>query len=87
MALSIEAWLNYPVIPTTQTILTRKDLISAPAIRMSAPHSDSDAELQNSIAYIELVNQFPASKADDVRTPRGQNFRLGDFATRDDAYP
>lgn len=73
-ALSIEAWLDDPVIPTTKKILTRKDLISAVRDQDGGAHSDPDAKLQKSIAYVELVNQFPASKAAHVRTPEGVTF-------------
>lgn len=70
----IEAWLDDPVIPTTQKILTRKDLICAVRDQDGGAHSDPDAKLQKSIAYVELVNQFPASKATHVRTPEGVTF-------------
>lgn len=70
----IEAWLDDPVIPTTQNILTRKDLICAVRDQDGGAHSDADAKLQKSIAYVELVNQFPASKATHVRTPEGVTF-------------
>jgi hypothetical protein len=73
-AQSIEAWLDDPVIPTTQKILTRKDLIGAVRDQDGGAHSDPDAKLQKSIAYVELVNQFPASKAAHVRTPEGVTF-------------
>jgi hypothetical protein len=73
-ALSVEAWLDDPVIPTTQRILSRKDLISAVRDQDGGAHSDPDAKLQKSMAYVELVNQFPASKAAHVRTPEGVTF-------------
>lgn len=73
-ALSIEAWLDDPVIPTTKTILSRKDLVSAVRDQDGGAHSDPNANLQKSIAYVELVNQFPASKTAHVRTPKGVTF-------------
>lgn len=72
--LSVEAWLDDPVIPTTPKILSRKDLISSVRDQDGGAHSDPDAKLQKSIAYVELVNQFPASKAAHVRTPEGVTF-------------
>jgi hypothetical protein len=73
-ALSMEAWLDDPVIPTTEKTLSRKDLISAVRDQDGGAHSDPDAKLQKSIAYVELVNQFPASKAANVQALEGVTF-------------
>jgi hypothetical protein len=73
-ALSVDAWLDEPVIPTTQKILSRKDLIGAVRDQDGGAHSDPDAKLRKSIGYIELVNQFPASKSAHLRTPEGVTF-------------
>jgi hypothetical protein len=73
-ALSIESWLDDPVIPTTQKILSRRDLISSVRDQDGGAHSDPDAKLQKSIGYVELVNQFPASKQSKIQTPEGVTF-------------
>lgn len=73
-ALSIEAWLDDPVIPTTQRNLSRKDLIIAVRDQDGGAHSDPDSKLQKSIAYVELVNSFPVSKASRIQTPEGVTF-------------
>lgn len=70
-ALTIQGWLDDPVIPTTQRTLTRKELIEAVRDQDGGAHSDPDAKLQKSIAYVELVNSFPVSKAAHVKTPEG----------------
>lgn len=73
-ALSVDAWLDDPVIPTTQKLLSRKDLINAVRDQDGGAHSDPDAKLQKSVAYVELVNSFPASKMAHVKTPDGVTF-------------
>jgi hypothetical protein len=73
-ALSVDAWLDEPVIPTTQKTLSRRDLINAVRDQDGGAHSDPDAKLQKSIAYVELVNSFPASKAAHIQTPEGITF-------------
>jgi hypothetical protein len=54
--LTVEEWLDDPVIPTSQKTLSRRDLISAVRDQDGGTHSDPDARLQKSIAYVELVN-------------------------------
>jgi hypothetical protein len=73
-SLSVDAWLDDPVIPTTQRVLSRKDLINAVRDQDGGAHSDPDTKLQKSIAYVELVNGFPASKAANIQTPTGITF-------------
>lgn len=73
-ALTVDAWLDDPVIPTTQKILSRRDLINSVRDQDGGAHSDPDAKLQKLIAYVELVNAFPASKAAHVQTPEGITF-------------
>jgi len=73
-ALPLDAWLDDPVIPTTQQTLSRRELILAVRDQDGGAHSDTDAKLQKSIAYVELVNAFPASKQSRVETPDGTTF-------------
>lgn len=73
-ALSIDAWLDDPVIPTTQKVLSRRDLINAVRDQDGGAHSDPDSKLQRSIGYVELVNSFPASKAAHIQIPAGITF-------------
>lgn len=73
-ALSVTAWLDDPVIPTTQKVLSRRDLIEAVRDQDGGAHSDPDPKLQRSIGYVELVNSFPASKAAHIQTPAGTTF-------------
>jgi hypothetical protein len=73
-ALSVDAWLDDPVIPTTQKILSRRELIDAVRDQDGGAHSDPDPKLQRSIGYVELVNAFPASKAAHIQTPGGITF-------------
>lgn len=68
-ALSVAAWLDDPVIPTTQKVLSRRDLIEAVRDQDGGAHSDADPKLQRSIGYVELVNAFPVSKAAHIQTP------------------
>ena len=73
-ALSIDEWLNDPVIPTTKKILSRKDLIDFVRDQDGGAHSDPDERLQKSIDYVELVNSFSVSKMSHVKTPDGVTF-------------
>lgn len=73
-ALSVAAWLDDPVIPTTQRVLSRRDLIEAVRDQDGGAHSDPDPKLQRSIGYVELVNSFPVSKASHIQTPAGTTF-------------
>lgn len=73
-ALSVDEWLDDPVIPTTQKTLTRRDLINAVRDQDGGAHSDPDTKLQKSIDYVDLINSFPASKAAHVQTPEGMTF-------------
>lgn len=73
-ALSIDAWLDDAVIPTTRGILSRRNLITAVRDQDGGAHSDPNVRLQRSIAYVELINSFPASKASCVQTPEGITF-------------
>lgn len=74
IALSVDAWLDDPVIPTTQKVLSRRDLIEAVRDQDGGAHSDPDPKLQRSIGYVELVNSFPASKGSHIKTPAGTTF-------------
>jgi hypothetical protein len=69
--LPVDVWLDDPVIPTTERALSRRELIIAVRDQDGGAHSDTDAKLQKSIAYVELVNSFPISKNSFVQTPRG----------------
>jgi hypothetical protein len=62
VALPIDGWLDDPVIPTTQKMLSRRDLIVAVRDQDGGAHSDTDIKLQKSIEHVELVNAFPVSK-------------------------
>jgi hypothetical protein len=73
-ALSIDAWLDDPVIPTTQRPLSRKELIVAVRDQDGGAHSDADANLQKSNSYVDLVNSFPISKSSSIQTPNGIAF-------------
>ena len=73
-ALSIEGWLDDPVIPTTQKVLSRRELIVAVRDQDGGAHSDTDVKLQKSIAYVELINSFPISKSSSIQTPDGTAF-------------
>jgi hypothetical protein len=73
-ALSLDTWLDDPVIPTTHQTLSRRELILAVRDQDGGAHSDTDAKLEKSIAYVELVNAFPASKHSRVETPDGTSF-------------
>jgi hypothetical protein len=72
--LPVDAWLDDPVIPTTERVLSRRDLIVAVRDQDGGAHSDTDAKLQKSIAYVELVNSFPISKNSFVQMPSGVTF-------------
>jgi len=61
-ALSIDEWLDDPVIPTSAKHLSRRELISVVRDQDGGAHSDPDAKLAKSPDYVELVNAFPASK-------------------------
>lgn len=67
--LSVDAWLDDPVIPTTQEVRSRRELIDAVRDQDGGAHSDPDSKLQGSIGYVELVNSFPASEAARIQTP------------------
>lgn len=73
-ALSVTAWLDDPIIPTTQKVLSRRDLIEAVRDQDGGAHSDPDPKLERSIGYVELVNSFPASKAAHIQMPAGTTF-------------
>jgi hypothetical protein len=66
VSLTVDEWLNDPVIPTSLKVLSRRDLILAVRDQDGGAHSDSDSKLQKSIGYIELVNSFPIAKSSAV---------------------
>jgi hypothetical protein len=70
-ALSVEAWLDDAIIPTSQKIISRRELICALRDQDGGAHSDPDAKLQRSIGYVELVDSFPISKSSHIQTPDG----------------
>lgn len=65
-ALSIDEWLDEPVIPTSERVLSRRNLIDYVRDQDGGAHSDPDAKLLKSTAYVELVNAFPMSKQSHV---------------------
>jgi hypothetical protein len=67
--LTLEEWLDDPVIPTSQRTLSRRDLILYVRDQDGGAHSDPDARLANSTDYVELVNSFPMSKASAIEVP------------------
>lgn len=68
-ALAVDKWLDDAIIPTTKKILSRRELIVAVRDQDGGAHSDPDAKLQKSIAYVQLVNFFPISKFSTMQTP------------------
>jgi len=68
-SMTIDAWLDDAVIPTTTRILTRRELVQVIRDQDGGAHSDPDAKLAKSPDYAELVNAFPISKHSHVVTP------------------
>lgn len=66
VSLIIDEWWTDPVIPTSQKILSRRDLVLAVRDQDGGAHSDSDSKLQKSIGYVELVNSFPIAESSAV---------------------
>ncbi|WP_158702962.1 hypothetical protein [Allosphingosinicella vermicomposti] len=60
--LSIDTWLDDPVIPTSNKIMSRRDLIIAVRDADGGAHSDSDQKFLKHVSYIELINSFPIHK-------------------------
>lgn len=54
------------MIPTSERVLSRRELIDYVRDQDGGAHSDSDARLLKSTAYVELVNAFPMSKQSGV---------------------
>ena len=61
-SLTIEEWLDDPIIPTKDKTLSRGELIGFVRDQDGGAHSDPDTKLLKSTNYLDLVNHFPISK-------------------------
>jgi hypothetical protein len=80
-ALSVDAWLDEPVIPTTQKTLSRRDLINAVRDQDGGAHSDPDAKLQKSMPMSSWSTPFPLLRPLTYRPLKASHLR-GSFYHR-----